>query len=485
MTKTTLSKRSKKNRWIIPFLLILVIAASGAGYYYYKNLQSADNTTTTFETSTVSTGDIILSATGPGTLVPREEVSFGFKNRGTVSEVLVALGDVVQTGQVLAKQDSTTLSLEYKQAEANLAALSSPSAIASARQTLEDAKLSFATARDDLQYLIGPDMLVAEEALADAQEQLTLATAAAETDPSDENNQKVEGAKVTLTKAQEEWNYVYYNYATSYTQSTFTFPIRNDNGVTIRKDLIAPTDAEILAAQAAYDLAKANLRDAQNYLDILQGNKTTDGMPPSSITSITEAENTLDQAKANLDATNLVAPITGTITSISLNVGDAAGSTAVITISDTTQPYTIDTYLDETDWDKAKVGFDTSVTFDLLPDNSYQGEIVQVYPGLDSSSGTSLVHIIVRLNSNIKVDLPAGATASVDVTGGEALGATLVPTSALKEVESGKYVVYLMQNGEPVEQEVEIGIQDILNAEVKSGLQPGDVVLTNATDMSE
>ena len=51
-----------------------------------------------------------------------------------------------------------------------------------------------------------------------------------------------------------------------------------------------------------------------------------------------------------------------------------------------------------------------------------------------------------------------------------------------EEVEPGKYVVYLMKNGEPVEQEVEIGIQDILNAEVKSGLQTGDVVLTNATD---
>jgi len=104
---------------------------------------------------------------------------------------------------------------------------------------------------------------------------------------------------------------------------------------------------------------------------------------------------------------------------------------------------------------------------------------------LDSSSGTSLVHIVVQLDSNINVNLPAGATASVDVTGGTALGVVLVPTSALQEVEPGKYVVYLMKNGEPVEQEVEIGLQDILNAEVKSGLQRGDVVLTNATDMSK
>jgi len=485
MTKKNLSKRSKKNRWLDPSLIVLVLVAGGAGYYYINNLKTTANNETSIPTSTIGTGDIILSATGPGTLIPNEEISFGFENSGKVSEVLVSLGDEVQAGQVLARQDSTTPELEYKQAEANLAALSSPYAIASAEQALQDAKLSFATARDDLGYLIGPDMLFAEENVANAQDKLDVATATAEKDLSDANNQLVEDAKLGLAKARESLNYVYYTYSSDYTLQTFTYPVRNDNGVTIRQDLTAPTDAEILSARAAYDLAKANLNDAQNYLDILLGNKTTEGMPSSSITSITDAKISFDQAKANLDATELIAPIDGTITSISLNIGDTTGSSSVITISNMTQPYTVDAYLDETDWDKAKIGYEATVTFDLLPDNSYSGKIIKVYPGLDTSSGTSLVHIVVRLDDNVDVDLPAGATASVDVTGGTALGVVLVPTSALNEVEPGKYVVYLMQNGEPVEQAVEIGIQDILNAEVKSGLQGGDVVLTNATDMSK
>ncbi len=479
------TKRSKKNGWIIPSLIVLVVLAGGAGYYYYNNLKAANTTETTLETSVIGTGDIILSATGLGTLVPSEEVSFGFENRGKVSEVLVALGDEVQAGQVLARQESTTLALKYKQAEASLAALSSPSAIASAEQAVLDAKQSFATARNDLQYMIGPDMLYAEENVTEAQDKLEMATTAAEKDPTEANNQKVEEAKSALAKAQEALTYVYYAYSSNYTLQTFTYPIRNDNGITIRKDLIAPTDSEILAARAAYDLAKANLNDVQNYLDILRGVKATDGTPASSQTSITEAKIALAEAKVNYESAELTAPINGTITSINLNVSDSVGPSAVITISNMTQPYTVDAYLDEVDWDKAKVGYDATVIFDLLPDNSYAGKIVQVYPGLDSSSGTSLVHIIVQLNDNIHVELPAGATASVDITGGTALDAILVPTSALMEVEPGKYVVYVMKNGEPMEQNVEIGIQDILNAEVKSGLQPGDVVLTNASDMSE
>jgi multidrug efflux pump subunit AcrA (membrane-fusion protein) len=57
----------------------------------------------------------------------------------------------------------------------------------------------------------------------------------------------------------------------------------------------------------------------------------------------------------------------------------------------------------------------------------------------------------------------------------------LVPVSALHENEDGTYIVYLMKNGTPVKQNVEIGLQDILYAEVKSGLQRGDIVVTDAT----
>ena len=128
------------------------------------------------------------------------------------------------------------------------------------------------------------------------------------------------------------------------------------------------------------------------------GSKTTDEVPASSMTSLTEAKLALDSAQADLDGTELVAPVSGTITSISLNAGEEIGTSSVVTISNLNQPYALDVYLDETDWDKAKVGFEASVTFDLLPDESYSARVVQVYPVLDNSSGTSMVHILVELD---------------------------------------------------------------------------------------
>jgi macrolide-specific efflux system membrane fusion protein len=96
-----------------------------------------------------------------------------------------------------------------------------------------------------------------------------------------------------------------------------------------------------------------------------------------------------------------------------------------------------------------------------------------------------MVRILVQLDQAISADLPAGSTASVDVVGGEALDTVLVPVSALKEEESGNYIVYIIENRQPVEQEVEIGLQDLLYAEVKSGLEEGDVVLTDALAVAQ
>ena len=475
-------RRLTKNKWVIWSVIALAIVG-GTSYYYYARLQASKNAVAPLVTSTISTGDIVLSATGPGTLNPNAQISFGFHKSGKVSEVLAKLGDTVNAGQVLARLENTTIQLEYNQAEANLAALSSPSAIAAAQQAVQDAKTNLAKTTDTLQGLIGPDLLIAENNAANAQQQLQVAKAAAEKDPSAANQQKVTIAEAALAKTKTILAQAQNDYTGKYVLQKFIFPVRNSNGVTISRTLFAPSDTEIATAHAAYELAKANVSDAQNYLDVLQGVQKIDQVPASSVTKITEAQTAFDQTKANLDATELTAPISGTITSISLSVGDNAGTSAVATISNTTQPYILDVYLDETDWDKAKIGFDATVAFDMLPNKTYPGKVIEVYPALDRSSGTPLAHVRVQLTTNINVDLPASATGSVDITGGKALGAILVPISALKEIQPGKNVAYLMKNGKPVEQAIEIGLEDIVNAEVKSGLKPGDVVLTNATDI--
>ena len=75
-------------------------------------------------------------------------------------------------------------------------------------------------------------------------------------------------------------------------------------------------------------------------------------------------------------------------------------------------------------------------------------------------------------------DLLLGMGASVTVISAETENAVLVPLSALHEYSTGKYAVFVMRNGKLTVQFVEVGLEDLVNAEIKSGLQVGDVVST-------
>jgi multidrug efflux pump subunit AcrA (membrane-fusion protein) len=123
------------------------------------------------------------------------------------------------------------------------------------------------------------------------------------------------------------------------------------------------------------------------------------------------------------------------------------------------------------------VGNKVNVSFDLIPDQSYPGKVTQVYPELSPSFETSLVHLIVKLDKSISQDLPAGTGVTVDVVGGEVAGALLVPVDAIHKGEDGKSYVTVVQNGQPVEREITIGLKNETYAEVKSGLQAGETVV--------
>ena len=123
--------------------------------------------------------------------------------------------------------------------------------------------------------------------------------------------------------------------------------------------------------------------------------------------------------------------------------------------------------------------------FDILPDQTFTGKVTDVYPELDSSTSTSLVHATVKLDQTIDSGLPSGASAAVDVIGKQAKNAVLVPIEAIHDA-SGKNLVFVrQQNGKLKLQTVEVGLKDALYAEIKSGLQIGDVVTTGITEVTQ
>jgi HlyD family secretion protein len=66
----------------------------------------------------------------------------------------------------------------------------------------------------------------------------------------------------------------------------------------------------------------------------------------------------------------------------------------------------------------------------------------------------------------------------VEVIGGEAKDGVLVSVDAIHKTEDGKSMVTVIQNRQPVEREVEVGLQNDTYAEIKSGLAAGEIVVT-------
>ena len=191
-----------------------------------------------------------------------------------------------------------------------------------------------------------------------------------------------------------------------------------------------------------------------------------------------DAQNTLQTTEDNLAATQLISPIAGTVTDLTASVGDYVSASSIVTVADLSQPYTVDAYFDAEDWSNIQAGHEADIVFDILPDNTYIGKVTVVYPELDSSSNASLVHAAVKLDDMVASSLPMGASAAVDVASGRAENVVLIPVDALHESSPGNYAVFVMENGKPRLRVVEVGLKDLINAEIKSGVQVGDVVTT-------
>lgn len=468
---SALSKFPKKTIWIT-FIVFIVLGAAGGGYIYYQSTQAASNTTSTEElqTATASRGDLIIYASGTGTLISENEIDLAFSTPGEVMEILMKVGDKVEAGTLLAQIDDTDAQTAYLQANRTYLELTSPSAIATAQHTIANATTDLSNAWSTLAYLISPEALRAEDKVTEAESAVAESEAKVKESPNDTEAKKaLEDAKSNLEIAQNALKEAQGRYLSYYVPKYFS------DGV----DLNTPSEGEVLAARAELELAKATLQEATYLYAALTGVDVPENATGSGLTEFEQARLTLKTAQADLDGTRLVAPISGTVMSIDISVGDSVNSgTAVVTIADLSQPF-LQVYLDESDWASIVVGFETEVIFDILPDRIYNGVVTQVDPGLYSSNNTSVVRALVQL-IEVNADdfkLPLGTTASVDVIGGRAEDAVLIPIEALHKA-GDQYTVFVVENGVPRLRMVEIGIQDLLYAEVISGLEAGETVTT-------
>lgn len=465
-----LKKFSKKTLLIVGAILIVVVG-SGFAYYNiaYLPAQTADEPE--IQTATVRQGNLVVYASGSGVLIAGDEIELGFGTNGPVADVLVQPGDQVIAGDVLAVQG------EREQLEAAVAA--DKLTVINAQQSLDSiyekadvataqAQITLADARD-ARYSAEYTNIVQQEG--NRASQATIDAAAAE----------LENAEDALARANEKLNQdpddgaLQINYANAL--SKYQTTLGNWNWYTGQ-----PTEIQQAMLDAEIAMTKALLGQAE-----LEWERVKDGPDADEIVKaelqLANAEAKLAISQRDLEQSIIIAPMNGTVIAVSANVGQNV-SGSFITLADLSQPH-LEIFLDETDLGKIDLDYAVEVIFDALPDEVFKGFVIQVDPGLYTSQGVSTVRGLVKLDADSVVMLDSlliGMNAAVDVIGGKAERAILVPVEALRELSPGEYAVFVLEDGVPKLRTVEVGLMDFTFAEIKSGLKAGEIVTTGIVE---
>jgi cobalt-zinc-cadmium efflux system membrane fusion protein len=183
----------------------------------------------------------------------------------------------------------------------------------------------------------------------------------------------------------------------------------------------------------------------------------------------------------NVTATiSIPAPIDGVVIERGANVGlNADQATKLFTVLDLSTVWVV-ANLYEKDFSQVRVGTEAAITTSAQPDVTLRGRVSYIDPQISADTRTAKVRIEVP---NPTGELRLGMYADVVMAGAPGTSVPRVPRNAVQNV-GDRTVVYLMNPKDPgkfVEREVRLGQASGDQVEVVSGVQPGDIVVTEGS----
>lgn len=196
---------------------------------------------------------------------------------------------------------------------------------------------------------------------------------------------------------------------------------------------------------------------------------------------IAVAEARLELARAVLDRTQLRAPFTGVVAEINGELGEyitpsppGVATPPAVDLIDTSCLY-VTAPIDEVDAGALQLGMPVRITLDAFRGRSFNGSLTRIAPYvLDLEKQARTVDVDVRFNDTpADLALLVGYSADVTVVLREVQRALRIPTEAL--VSGNK--AWLLNDGELVQRELQLGVGNWTWTEVKGGLKEGEQVV--------
>jgi HlyD family secretion protein len=221
------------------------------------------------------------------------------------------------------------------------------------------------------------------------------------------------------------------------------------------------------------------------------------------VAQVAQKAATLHAAQINLNYTNIVSPVDGTVVSRNVNAGQTVAAslqtpTLFLIATDLTKMQ-VDTNVSESDIAGAVQGATATFTVDAFPKHTFQGTVTQVRQAPISVQNVITYDCVITV-ANPDLLLKPGMTATTRIDTAQALNVLRVPSQALrftpagaakpasarasgtsgaaKTAKTGRRVVWVSRAGKLVAVRVKVGLDDDTFAEIKSGaLKLGDQVV--------
>lgn len=202
----------------------------------------------------------------------------------------------------------------------------------------------------------------------------------------------------------------------------------------------------------------------------------------------------VEGAKLNLEYTNIVSPVDGTVVSRAVTQGQTVASSfqtpTLFLIATDLKQMEVDTNVSESDMGGMKEGDLVTFTVDAYPNRVFRGKVVQIRQSPQTVQNVVTYDTVVAID-NGDLSLKPGMTASTQIIVAQRRDVLRVPDQALRYAPGGLATavtgptaagptrLWVLRDGRPAVVTVTAGLDDGTFTEIVTGdLKPGDPVIT-------
>jgi len=249
--------------------------------------------------------------------------------------------------------------------------------------------------------------------------------------------------------------------------------------------------SRLVASQAAtkFELATAEdtLAKAKIQVETYEARRRT--LVSSADRAITEAklrdaEAAGDLARHRLALDSIKAPISGTVYQFDLKPGAYLSPGDLVATIGQLNQVRVRVYVDEPELGRVEMADPVVITWEGRPDQRWQGKVDHL-PSQIVPLGTRQIGEVLCLIDNPDHDLLPGTNINAEIISKVVKDALSIPKQALRYESRGKGV-YKLVGDQLAWQEVKVGVSDVNEIQILSGLKAGDeVALPGDADLRE